>query len=774
MEDPLQQQNNSQATDKAYADIASLSEAANMPAQSLDQPTVVQPPAQPNGQAPPFASLSSTDDELTAPKQSLWRRLLRYRVVILVTLVILGGILVLLRRSIQPISTVEAGDFNAIQINLADVAPKLASTTGQTLTVNGQLQVASSIVISPTVQPASGTAGQLYFDQNTNQLNYYNGTEFLPVGGNTTFIQNTSNLFGGSSITNIANATAGITTTGGTTDRLLKFTSAQTAGDSIITDKGTHVQVDGGVDIIANSNLTDLNFWPSNPSPALLNAPDGNGPVELGTKFTTDVAGQVNGLRFYKGSSNTGAHTGRLWSSTGSILASVTFGSETASGWQTALFANPVAISPDTTYVISYHTSAGFYSADGAYFGAHGVDNGPLHALASGIDGGNGVFNYGVPGTFPTRTFNSTNYWVDVLFTGSIFDDTSKFRVNGAPLSSGDLSNDSNLAKRGSSQIFSGHNIFRNANDSLDAFSIQKADTTSILSVSTANLRVIIGPGGGDTNGTLLVLGNKNEAGDPSGTEGAIYYNNFQKMFRCYRDGEWSECATNTVDHGFTVYDEFLGGQTNSFTPNDTIGSLGWHATAIGANGAIDFNPATPASVADRPGVLALQTPGVSNQGTTLKLGNDSGDSVILARGNILKTAVAVDNTSNLVLRIGLHNESSTTTQPISGVWWEANPAINPNWRYCYGNGVTPICGNTTNLITANTWVRLSINISGTGAGTSEATFYINGNPQVVTAVTFDSTSTVSPALSFYTTTGATRTCYWDYYQLKGTTSAAR
>lgn len=770
MEDPLQAQNNTQTAHGTYVDT--VSDTANIPAQSLDQP--IPQPLDPVRPTPTLSSLSAVDDEFAAPKPSIWQRLQRYRIAILITLVVVGGLLVLVRRSAQPISNVQAGDFNAIQLNLADVAPRLTAAAGQTLTINGQLQVAHSIVLSPSVQPSAAVAGQIYYDQDTNQLNYFNGTDFLPVGGNTTFIQNTSNLFGGTNITNVANATAGITTIGGTTNTLLKFTSAQTAGDSIIIDNGTHAQVNGGINIIANSTLTDLNFWPSNPTPALLNAPDGNGPVELGIKFTTDVPGQVKGLRFYKGDLNTGVHTGRLWSITGSVLASVTFSGESASGWQTAMFNTPVAISPDTTYVISYHTAAGFYSADGAYFGAHGVDNGPLHALASGIDGGNGVFNYGVPGTFPTRTFNSTNYWVDVIFTGSIFDDASKYRVNGAQLSSGDLSNDSNLAKRGSSQIFSGHNIFRNANDSLDAFSIQKADTTSVLSVSTANLRVIIGPGGGDTNGTLLVLGNKNEAGDPSGTEGAIYYNNFQKMFRCYRDGEWSECATNAVDHGFTVYDEFLGGQTTSFTPNDNIGSLGWHATAIGANGAIDFNPATPASVADRPGVLALQTPGVSNQGTTLKLGNDSGGSIILARGNILKTAVAVDNTTNLVLRIGLHNENSTTTQPISGVWWEANPAINPNWRYCYGDGVTPICANTTNAITANVWVRLSINISGTGAGTSEATFYINGNPQVVTAVTFDSTNTVSPALSFYTTTGATRTCYWDYFQLKGTTSAAR
>ncbi|HVQ44771.1 MAG TPA: DUF4082 domain-containing protein [Candidatus Saccharimonadia bacterium] len=699
----------------------------------------------------------------------LGRFVRRFRVAGLVVLVLIAGVVALARRNVTPANTVKAGNFNTVQLGLAGLAPETTTTAAQALRVNGQLQVASSLVLNPTLQPASSVAGQMYYDQSSNLLNYYNGSQYVPVAGNTTFIQGATNVtnVGGNTV---INATAGT----GTAGRLVKFTGAQSTGDSIVTDNGTHIQVNGGVNLLATSTLSDLDFWPTNPIPAVENSPDGNGPVELGTKFTADVAGQVRGLRFYKGSQNTGAHTGRLWTSTGTILASVTFTAEGASGWQTALFSSPVSISPDTTYVISYHTGAGFYAANNNYFGSNGADNGPLHALASGIDGGNGVFNYGTPGTFPTRTFSSSNYWVDVVFTGATYDLAAKYRVNGAQIASGDLANDSNIAKRGSAQIFSGHNIFRNANDSLDAFSIQKANTTPLFTVSTANLRVIIGPGGGDTDGTILVLGNKIEPGDPSGTEGAIYYNRFQKMFRCYRDGEWSDCTSTTVDQGFSVEDEFMGGQTNSFSPNDNIGSLGWHATAIGANGAIDFNPATPAAVADRPGVLALQTPAVASQGTTLMLGNTSGGSAILQRGDILKTAVAVGATAGLVLRIGLHGETSGTTAPVSGVWWEANPAVNPNWQYCYGDGVAATCTPTTNLIVANAWVRLSINVSGVGVGTSEATFGINGSAQVVTAVTIDGVARMSPALSFYATGGAARDVYWDYFQLKGTANAAR
>ena len=38
--------------------------------------------------------------------------------------------------------------------------------------------------------------------------------------------------------------------------------------------------------------------------------------VELGVKFRADQDGFVTGIRFYKGTGNTGTHTGSLWSST--------------------------------------------------------------------------------------------------------------------------------------------------------------------------------------------------------------------------------------------------------------------------------------------------------------------------------------------------------------------------------------------------------------------------------------------------------------------------
>ena len=88
----------------------------------------------------------------------------------------------------------------------------------------------------------------------------------------------------------------------------------------------------------------------------------------------------------------------------------MTFANETASGWQEAFFASPVAIAANTTYVVSYFAPNGMYSVDGGYFTSGSVSNGPLTALGDGVDGGNGVFIYGSSSAFPASSYNGSNY----------------------------------------------------------------------------------------------------------------------------------------------------------------------------------------------------------------------------------------------------------------------------------------------------------------------------------------------------------------------------
>jgi hypothetical protein len=105
-----------------------------------------------------------------------------------------------------------------------------------------------------------------------------------------------------------------------------------------------------------------------------------------------------------------------LYSSTGALLAQATFTGEGASGWQTVTFATPVAIAANTTYVAAYWSTSG-YAVSRYFFTSQGLTNGPLHALQSGVDGANGVYQYGTPPQFPASTWQDSNYWVDVIFT---------------------------------------------------------------------------------------------------------------------------------------------------------------------------------------------------------------------------------------------------------------------------------------------------------------------------------------------------------------------
>ena len=141
------------------------------------------------------------------------------------------------------------------------------------------------------------------------------------------------------------------------------------------------------------------------------------GGVSLGMKFRSDVNGRVLGLEFYKAGGNTGTHIGSLWSSTGQLLAQATFANETASGWQKVYFSQPVSVQAGQTYTISYHTTTDYWFRTNNFFNSAGVDLGPLHALAQGVDGGNGVYAYGSMPQNPVSSYLSTNYWVDVLFS---------------------------------------------------------------------------------------------------------------------------------------------------------------------------------------------------------------------------------------------------------------------------------------------------------------------------------------------------------------------
>jgi Domain of unknown function (DUF4082) len=198
------------------------------------------------------------------------------------------------------------------------------------------------------------------------------------------------------------------------------FTATGTANvmSRAVDDTGNLEVPAPGINISVGPATCPCAIWPSTALPVVVDA--GSYPaLELGVRFWSESNGYITGLRFYKGANDTGAHVADLWSSSGGLLASaaVPVGSESPSGWQQVNFSAPVPITANTVYVASYHTTTGHFAVDHNYFVSAGVDNGPLHALANVVSGGaNGVYAYSATSAFPSSTYNSENYWVDVVF----------------------------------------------------------------------------------------------------------------------------------------------------------------------------------------------------------------------------------------------------------------------------------------------------------------------------------------------------------------------
>jgi hypothetical protein len=130
---------------------------------------------------------------------------------------------------------------------------------------------------------------------------------------------------------------------------------------------------------------------------------------ELGTKIRVSTASELIGLRYWKEPGETGTHVGRLWSSTGTQLGSVTFQNETASGWQRQLLASPVTLQAGQTYTVSI----GLHDVYAKTLGGlrDQLVSGPLQSVADGL---NGVYANSA-GTFPTNSWGSSNYFVDAV-----------------------------------------------------------------------------------------------------------------------------------------------------------------------------------------------------------------------------------------------------------------------------------------------------------------------------------------------------------------------
>jgi Domain of unknown function (DUF4082) len=135
----------------------------------------------------------------------------------------------------------------------------------------------------------------------------------------------------------------------------------------------------------------------------------------LGVKFWSTQAGTISAIKFYRGATSPEGYVASLYAANGALLGRVRMAQESGPvpGWQQAVFASPIPVAANTTYVAAYYAPRGEYAST-PYGLSQAVSNGPLTAAAASAVGGNGVWNQ--YGGLPTLGYQDTNFFVDVAY----------------------------------------------------------------------------------------------------------------------------------------------------------------------------------------------------------------------------------------------------------------------------------------------------------------------------------------------------------------------
>ncbi|HVQ44674.1 MAG TPA: DUF4082 domain-containing protein [Candidatus Saccharimonadia bacterium] len=146
--------------------------------------------------------------------------------------------------------------------------------------------------------------------------------------------------------------------------------------------------------------------------------------VDVGVKFNVHGAPFVRGVKFYKGTDNTGTHVAHLFDYSASTeLASATYTSETSTGWQTVNFSSDVPVDDTHTFGVWVEMPDGHYAVDGA--GGNGTNNfgatpgghgqfGTADDVVVIPQGNSGIYEYEPQAGVPSNT-TDLNYWVSPI-----------------------------------------------------------------------------------------------------------------------------------------------------------------------------------------------------------------------------------------------------------------------------------------------------------------------------------------------------------------------
>ena len=127
-----------------------------------------------------------------------------------------------------------------------------------------------------------------------------------------------------------------------------------------------------------------------------------------------------------------------------------------------------------------------------------------------------------------------------------------------------------------------GQALFQNSSDSSTAFQILNGTGVPAFVVDTTTNAVKIGGGDVSASATpgLLILDHKSTAGDPTGTDGGMYYNASAGKMRCYEAGVWKNCLGMSQNITFNAtsgagstsdWDDVTAGAVEMFFANPLV-----------------------------------------------------------------------------------------------------------------------------------------------------------------------------------------------------------
>ena len=292
--------------------------------------------------------------------------------------------------------------------------------------------------------------------------------------------------------------------------------------------------------------------------------------------------------------------------------------------------------------------SAGNIKADGTYNMRFRIYNAStsgtllwsedrLVASSQGVTVTNGLFSVqlGSVTSLPASVFTAANTYFEIeLPTPATATSSSPSWAEG-PMSRSQIStsayaynaetldglDSSTFAQLGATNAFTAANSISVA--SANAFQV-KNGSTNLFNVDTSASQIAIGTS--DTTGVALVLDTKTSAGDPTGTNGAMYYNSNSGKFRCYETA-WKNCINSLQD----AYDNSTSPATittsaaakgisiaaGTVPTSDlfSISNSGQGVTTAGVN-ALSVNYVGGAAAVEASGMRVDFTPGTTSGGT--------------------------------------------------------------------------------------------------------------------------------------------------------------